>query len=434
MRKRTSDKELAKRAKNLVKKWKNQVGARQTPINGQRLASQSIPAHIHHPNKPSSPMNRISRPSTPHSASSVFSHSSSNQEGIQLSTPPSPAIGSSKHSPSLPVRSNHHGHIESITAPRKSEILSKTNAANKKRRRNESPACTPKKNCIENICDVSGTQVNGALSQCTQDGGSGVHKENCITENKSYNKCVVNNDNRNIQTDADRLKAAIKTQKVRTTAQLIEDLSSKSGVKLSNSEAATKIALNQIEKEQDPVFASVLPPGARPKARRNKTGNVQHPPIVQGSLSQTKSELVKKFLETSMTPISHEMTPDLKDQEESDEDFTYNSSSPQPNTTASPLLDSTTHTEHFTSSNTDLWDDPWALLPPLNHDEIDWSSHNYTVTEPPEVVDGVIDRLHNEHWEGVNGQSDSTTTFRDWTETYSVPKPDGESLHILPYV
>lgn len=51
-----------------------------------------------------------------------------------------------------------------------------------------------------------------------------------------------------------------------------------------------------------------------------------------------------------------------------------------------------------------------------------------------EVSEEAVDRLHNEHWEGMNGNFGSDGRWSSWDSCLVLDSGEGHSLHILPYV
>ena len=454
MRKKTSSKDLSKRAKNLVRKWKGLVDSRPSSahINGERIDVNNMNVSSTHMSIHSNGLVSPSAPQSPSVFTNSNNHSSNGSE--KMTTPPSPAIGSSKHSPSLPIQSSQSNHIapdtvnSSKTRPVQLESLSKTNAANKKRRRTDSSAninymTVHKRHCTETIIPVScaKTKINGIIDKHH---GTPDNKESVLIEKLNIADSNSSDKKGSIKTDADRLRASMKPQKVKTTAQLIQDLSSKSGVNVSNGETAAKIALNQIQKEPDPIVVPVVPPGAKPRPRRKPGTSIQLPPQIKGSMSQTKKELVHKFLETSVSVDSQDLSStDIPSRAHSPIALDGDSSSGD-DYSFEPIA-STSKTPPDNNANEKslpLVIDPWALLPPINYD-IDWTSDEYNVNDPEPVSDQTVNRLHDEEWNGVNGQYDSKSVFHSWTRSYSVlkvvpkeedKKEEQDYIHILPYV
>ena len=202
-------------------------------------------------------------------------------------------------------------------------------------------------------------------------------------------------------------------KKVKTTAQLIQGMHASGVLRLTRSETVTKIALNQIEKEAD-VDPSVVPPEAKPRPRR-KPGSLL-PAASTQSMSQTKTELVQKFLQTSCPPAEFDL-------------------SLLPPSYGTPVSPSPPPVKWDVSSAAASVVDDVDVLPPLNLDDIVWSDDDdVPFVERPPVCDADVDRLHDEHWPGVNGQTDVNGDWTDWTQCMSRPTHDGQMLHILPYV
>ena len=83
--------------------------------------------------------------------------------------------------------------------------------------------------------------------------------------------------------------------------------------------------------------------------------------------------------------------------------------------------------------------DPWAQLPVIHPDSIDWDSLEYEAPPAVRATIGAadVDRICNEQWEGVNGQWSQGLVgleWQDWTQTISLETTPGSLLHILPYV
>ncbi|XP_014768970.1 mediator of RNA polymerase II transcription subunit 26 isoform X1 [Octopus bimaculoides] len=207
-----------------------------------------------------------------------------------------------------------------------------------------------------------------------------------------------------------------KTSKVKTTAQLIAELRAKSG---STGSQLRGDIIDKLKRQPSPNSLDV----------RLKSGKHKARPM----LSQTKTELVERFLKNSIRP-------NLKDESEYlelDPCRLLECDLPNGQTPMERSLGSSSSTAQEVSSNSNHLSllEIYNSLPPLNLDKIDWDDDKYEVTEHTEpITDSNIDRLHNEYWSGVNGQWDSTGSWRDWTHTMSVESFEGSKLDLLPYV
>lgn len=78
-------------------------------------------------------------------------------------------------------------------------------------------------------------------------------------------------------------------------------------------------------------------------------------------------------------------------------------------------------------------------LPPLDVNSIKWDETPVSSPEPHEVTSEEIDRVLNDHIEGINGNYDErgeseNKVFREWHEVVSRTSYNSELIHILPYV
>lgn len=232
--------------------------------------------------------------------------------------------------------------------------------------------------------------------------------------------------------------------KVATTAELIQKLHASGDLRLTASETVKKIASNQIIKETLSENDSVVPAAAKPRPR--KKNSVAMPPSTPDMMTmfQIKNEMVHKFLESSVPPDSPSNSlmnllkrldpppdpeaPLFNDHSTSKLSHPWSAlaaASPGPNRTADNLRDPV------------ALDSPWDSLPPVDPDQIDWSTTDYVAPDPdtrPPVTDDDVERLHASQWPGVNGQYDFRNEWSDWTKTFSVSSYNGDLLHILPYV
>ena len=633
MRKKTDNRDVAKRAKNLVKRWQALISSPAAAVNGDGIAARSLGgAGVGPSSKPASPaLSRLSPASTGSSkpvspalprlspktglspklatvcpklssqkqvttlngqscvspllrtvaascsstGRTVSPHSGASLSGSSNSTSPRSNHISHSHG-----KSNNHHPGQSYAPPRNTALnksepiktnsngsagqtLSKTNAANKKRRRTpdpNSPSEIPSKKqsvgpdgvraeqngvksthaSLDQLSSVDSVKLkrisstpemlNGVISDRrsglhgkpvympgTKSSGPGVGALPHDARNElgrvdspslssqhsgaSTSPCTPlvgrsTNDSAHMGFSAKRnvsllLKTpdqsdnrsdksgSCKTPKVKTTAQLIAELQAKSGAPGFGSATMSKISRNQIEKEPDDILQPVVPASAKPRPRR-KPGSVNEllpPSTPTGSLSQTKTEMVRKFLQTSITPSStdsdlaspfsvdhhHQMSPSL-----SSSHHRVNISSADHNTESlsdvevdvecldgGPMADSTcsvapstswagldtrphspplVNPEPPSSMNMNL-EDIYSQLPPLNLDEIDLEDDGYSDPNPVDVTQGTLDRLENDKWEGVNGTFNSEDhRWNQLTETYPSTSYDGQPIYILPYV
>lgn len=270
-----------------------------------------------------------------------------------------------------------------------------------------------------------------------------------------------------IRTDIDSSldKFVSKTPKVKSTAEIMQELQAKNNLCVSKT-TARDIQDNLIHKETDEDFLTIVPDGAKPRPHRKKN----MPPSTPVSL-KTKTEMVEKFLETSvaqappedLSPLKYELprtespgnaSTSFEDSVESSEnahvkqnflDEPLNTDQTQSEKVISSLgiKSESQKSEISTEPTPGSSKDPDKLLnleeifskyPPLDLDTFVFDDDTYEMPEPKEATDIDIERLHTEHWAGVNGCYDAWGVWQDWSHTLSLPSYNSEYLHILPYV
>lgn len=267
-----------------------------------------------------------------------------------------------------------------------------------------------------------------------------------------------------------------KLNKVKTTEQLIEDMQRKSATPVGTNVMA-QIRTNKIEKESDSQRVA-LPHGIRGRRRKKKQG-LELPDSESisegGRLAKTKSEYIERFLQTSVAPtpgedafeqhIFHLCQESLVDQpiplagcsntfaqsayETGFQPYSTRQDKPDSGPSASPpeTRDILEGPGHLPSTVAATLDDSsvqaldhmseeqiLARLPPIDFDNIDWTSHDYHPPQPIQVTGALIERLHLGNLEGINGTHDRDGQFRRWNEMLTLDSVYDEPLHILPYV
>ncbi|CAH1773553.1 unnamed protein product [Owenia fusiformis] len=275
-----------------------------------------------------------------------------------------------------------------------------------------------------------------------------------IARADSPNYASKNHANLSVKTDAKPRQS-----KVKTTAELIAEMNAKKGFKI-QSDTVNRITHNQIKKEAD-VVESVVPAGAKPRPRKkNSTGPGSVPPLLHSSkLSQTKTEMVQKFLQSSITPTQSEndLSPyKLESMRQSESltppelgSFDVQSTPPdqqisvddQETETKQPSISSREYDQKPDPPKPETLEELIARLPPLDLDAIRWDSdseHEHSANKPPEPdseqFDTCINKMHSEKWVGVNGTVNKEGEFKEWTDTVTLPSVDENPVHILPYV
>lgn len=384
-----------------------------------------------------SPVSVESRPSTPidtpvRPPSSVHTESSCsrltrNQSQDSLSSVCS-ENQSQKHSLELNGKTNR----------KKDEKLSKTDVANRKRARLDYSG--EFQNKIAKTDNYVEHKLNGAVksSSNTQKTNGSLSRSPSET---SLSKSFSSRKNVSLSLNTEIIDKN-KTPKVKTTAQIIAELQARSGSTNVGSNVIKQIETNQIVKESD-VPESVLPPGARPK--RNKKRNLESSVLDSDksltNLSQTKSELVEKFLRSSMTPSTAvDMSPfKCDDQTESLEHTKTDTSSEVVDSSAGDIVGRSDEVKSQTEPDSTRLKFPTLEeimqdLPPIDYDNVVDEDSDYEIPDQGVISEELINKLHNDEWSGVNGNFDSGGKWYDWTQMFTNISYTDEPLHILPYV
>ncbi|XP_071117579.1 mediator of RNA polymerase II transcription subunit 26-like [Haliotis cracherodii] len=351
--------------------------------------------------------------------------------------------------------------------------ISKTNVANRKRTRTKSPQSVPKKQPKTDNSSLSKDKrdptINGVVGFHKHHKGDKVDpdRSNSATSLTYSRGCrelspvspVDTTDasrhhisKKHLNSKSDSAKAS-KPPKVKTTAELIDELQKRTGSTSYGNDIMNKLKSNQIEKEVD-APRSVLPPGVkRPKKRVSMSSEnlalLDAPSSM--SLSETKNEMVQKFLQSSVNQSSDQLSP-FKDDRLNKYESPMNSSHSFGEAHHDSLGDSfsVNADNHTRFSNSEVKtengieakmaekqlsvEEILRLLPPLDAESIDWESHEYSLGEATAGKECEVERLHSQEWDNVNGCYDVDGVWHDWSQTLSRSAYDGTLLHILPYV
>ena len=282
-----------------------------------------------------------------------------------------------------------------------------------------------------------------------------------------------------LKTDSETLrndKFISMTPKVKNTAELMQSLLEKNNLSVGK-DTVRQISANLIQKESDEDRHSVVPSGARPRQQKKKGAkNELIPPSTPSSLTKTKTEMVQKFLESSVTdanpddlsPLKYELprtespgnaSTSFEDSLDGNQDSRKHylmDSNKHDQTQSSSVIGgeiSPLKTETFAADSvvkpgcsTDsqqqtpgaerplTLEEIYSKYPPLDLENFVFDNDTYEVADPVDITESDIQRINNEHWSGVNGCQDMFSEWKDWSQTLSLSSYNGDPLHILPYV
>jgi len=473
LRRKANDKQLASRAKSLVKKWREllmptSVSGSATPVqaNSQRsketvaaAAAQRLQQHQQQQqqqtqqlsNGHSQPSSRLTSPavsgsSSNHRLSPGLVNSSSgaptnNQRGDRvavnnnhhnssslpssassspgLSRPTTPSLGSRPVSPAVPTKThvaNKRLRKDAIGDDENSEAL--LSPANKKPKllngNNTNNTTTADNSNIEPFCDhLSGVVSNGVVAFVDQSPAKKLttRKKKQELERERLLEEKINSAKR-------------QASKVRTTQELVQELALRSNTPTTNNAATTPL--------------------------RSSSSTNAHSNAI---LSETKTELMNRFFESQTTNGHSVLSPPLSSE-----------GAPSPEDHHHRVTSEGDVNAAAGGFQRESVEDVLAQLPPIDKvailaeinaemqengedEEMDDDDDDEDIeglipikkpdkpADPLSEIDQavVVQELHSGQHEGVNGNFTHDGAFKEWHEVVSKPTIHGDLLYILPY-
>uniref|UniRef100_A0A1B6J202 Mediator of RNA polymerase II transcription subunit 26 n=1 Tax=Homalodisca liturata TaxID=320908 RepID=A0A1B6J202_9HEMI len=389
LRRKTSNDALAKRAKDLVRRWRDMILPQTEAAPPQHNGSARLGA--------------TSRGGTAPLRPGVIS--------------PAMSIPSSTTSPAL-------------SQPSRVDAVPKTHAANKRLRKE---TLSPTEKPPAKVPRVNGTSFRPDIGECSRDSSDrasdGCEIVSVVTRTDdrlpetrkkgrkkgSKNHSALGKEISQAKSSDDIVKEKIasiaRTPRVKTTQELLADLKSKTDGTL-----PTDIQMNLVN--------CVLP--GSDELTRNKT---EHIAKFLRSQAENDDSLDVKPSQDELRPCTDSLP-------------SHSTVGPAQSSCTSSTVPPSPAPEESTERTVE---EILARLPPLDLEAIQWEeSQSPPVSPPPprEVTQDDVLRLHNEHIECLNGCTDHSGLktskgeegFSEWHEVVSRTSYNGELLHILPYV
>ncbi|KAK2580879.1 hypothetical protein KPH14_005951 [Odynerus spinipes] len=479
LRRKTTNDALAKRAKDLVRRWRDMVlpSAHSTPqptpadtappaLNGAKPHSPALRGF-----KPQSPAVRYLKPQSPLLRDATPLRVISPALSVHSDHSRSPNASSNKQS--ITLTSNHRINSD-VPPPHGSssqnhlmEAVPRTHSSNKRLRKD---GCKDQYNYQE--------QDSDSIAECEPF----VKRQRLNGENISGNL--------NSQVPSPTLKERISHHYVESSTDPDDSGPKKRGRKKGSKsvkkqpciedrvkEKLASISRNPKLKTTQELLADLQARGSNSSINSNALPSQSVEPPSMEDVLRSSNEQVSKFLRYTPNNTSHKSTVSettLQSRLKSTENCCEVSSKCQ-ETSAVYEESSNTHLKESQSqSRQDLSvEEILAKLPPLDPSSIDWSDcetepnedQNGTAYPPREVTAEDLERLHTQCIEGLNGNfqpklssltsidekseigegvsefnvmnsmhSQTGEEFREWHQMLARPSYDGQILHILPYV
>lgn len=434
LRRKTSNDSLARRAKDLVRRWRDMI----LPTSGATAAEQPPAA------APSS--GGATQPPPPPVAQNGSS-------GVRAPRIQSPATS--------PVQQLSGATHDTASVPR-------THASNKRLRKEVAP---PLDAAAPPPPPAKKPKLNGASLPVPAAAPPPPPPDECSRDSGATNECeivtIVDDDDDELhQTDTDSKLSSSKTKKSRQKDKKSSNLTSTSSSEKRRSKSDKKrLGGDDILKEKiasiarTPRVKTTQELVADLRSRRNSetAATVDSDVKVVAAdaacdelvLSRNKTEHIEKFLRSQKQESDDDSVVVVDLVEESEASKKKGADGKERSTKDHKRSKQAAGTDQSESSNPErTLQEILSRLPPLDVDSIVWDESPPVSPPPPrEITLDDVDRLHNENVENLNGNYDhapteplqphsSTTdgTFREWHETVSRTSYNGELLHILPYV
>uniref|UniRef100_A0A1B6MCS2 Mediator of RNA polymerase II transcription subunit 26 n=1 Tax=Graphocephala atropunctata TaxID=36148 RepID=A0A1B6MCS2_9HEMI len=394
LRRKTTNDALAKRAKDLVRRWRDMILPQTDAAPPQHNGSARLGA-----------------------ASRGGGGTAPLRTGV---ISPAMSIPSSTTSPAL-------------SQPSRGDAVPKTHAANKRLRKE---TLSPNEKPPAKVPRVNGTTFRPDTGECSRDSSDrasdGCEIVSVVTRTDdrppetrrkgrkkgSKNHSALGKEISQAKSSDDIVKEKIasiaRTPRVKTTLELLADLKSKTDGTL-----PADIQVNLVN--------CVLP--GSDELTRNKTEHI-------AKFLRSQSELVNDDSIDVMKPSQEELRPCT------DSLPSHSTVGPAQSSCNSSTVPPSPAPEESTERTVE---EILSRLPPLEVEAIRWEESQSPPASPPpprEVTHDDVLRLHDEHIECLNGCADHSgirTTageegFSEWHEVVSRTSYNGELLHILPYV
>ncbi|XP_039286192.1 mediator of RNA polymerase II transcription subunit 26 isoform X2 [Nilaparvata lugens] len=415
LRRKTSNDSLARRAKDLVRRWRDMILPASTepppppPVaqNGASATSRQPPTPVaSHLSPASSNTSPVLLQQVTTETAVPRTHASNKRLRKEDTAPPTPAKKPKLNGASLPVPtvpppqpSPHDQCTEIVTIddddvqppPQSTDPDSKLSSSKTKKSRQKD-----KKSSNLTSSSSSSSERRRSKSDKKRLGGDDILKE--------------------------KIASIARTPRVKTTQELVADLRSRR-----NSETAL------VDSDNVKVAAASV--------------------CDELVLSRNKTEHLEKFLRSSQKHESDEdcvVVVDLVDESEGTKKKGADVKERSTKDHKRSKQSSTAVLESESTNPERTLQDILSRLPPLDVDSIVWDESPPVSPPPPrQITIEDVDRLHNENVENLNGNYDhapvdiepnsmptpaSNANFRQWHETVSRTSYNDELLHILPYV